>query len=124
MRPGTHVSAERKENAINRKQRDNPQRETLAASATKRMSVLPRPLLGQVLGKVRVPEAAVLLEREPEDRAEITSVAVMEILAFSRMSKYNRDANSVQSACSGTKRLTVSPTRSRRKVVEKVLLPC
>ena len=35
----------------------------------------------------------------------------------------NRDANSVKSACSGTKRLTVSLTNDRKRMVEKVLLP-
>ena len=37
--------------------------------------------------------------------------------------KKNRDANSSKSACSGTPRLTASPTKSRRKVVEKDRLP-
>ena len=45
------------------------------------------------------------------------------ILPHVNTTKHNRDANSVKSAYSGTRRLTVSSlTRSRRKVVVKDLL--
>ena len=44
------------------------------------------------------------------------------ILPTVNITKHNRDANSVKGAHSGTERLTFSPTRSRRKVVAKVLL--
>ena len=42
---------------------------------------------------------------------------------MSKLQNSTRDANSAISACAVTKRLTVSPTRRRRKVVEKDLLP-
>ena len=67
----------------------------------------------------------------PEDRAKTTSVEILRIthvifgiLPNVNITKHNRDANSMTSVYSGTKRLTVSPTRSRRKVVVKVLLLC
>ena len=47
---------------------------------------------------------------------------VLGILPYVNITKHNRDANSVKHASFGTKRSTISPTRSRRKVVVKVLL--
>ena len=58
-----------------------------------------------------LPEAVVPLEREPEDRAEITEMesvrlrhVVIGILPYVNITKHNRDANSAKSACSGQRR--------------------
>ena len=61
-----------------------------------------------------------------KDRARITSKEIVrirrltaDILPYVKITTLNRDANSAISACSGTRRLTVSPAQSRRKVVGK-----
>ena len=84
----------------------------------------------EVLRKGNLPEAVVFLERDIKDRAEITSVktvrichVIIDILPYVKITKVVRDANLAQSAYSCTKRLTVSPTRSRRKVVVMDLVP-
>ena len=82
------------------------------------------------LRKESLPEALVLHERDIKDRAEITSMetvrirrVIVGILLHVNITNKNWDANSSKSAYSSTLRLTVSPTKSRRKVVEKDLLP-
>ena len=81
-----------KENAINGKQKDRVQREMLAVSATMKISVekqhsrsSPAPLLqtqndgkGSLKG-YSLSEVVVLLERDPEDRAEFTSLEIVRI---------------------------------------------
>ena len=82
---------------------------------------------GEVLSK-GISEAVVLLERDLEDRAKTTFVEIVRIrdvilgiLPNVNITKHIRDAILVKSAYSGTIRLTVSLTRSRRKVAVKVL---
>ena len=84
----------------------------------------------EVLRKGNLLEAVVLLEREIKDRAEITFMetvrirhVIIGILPYVKITKLNLDASSVTSSCLGTKRMAVSPTQSRRQLVEKVLLP-
>ena len=120
-----------KEKAINGMRKDSAPRETLAGSATMRRSVQKqhnRPLLlqnrrlnatGTFLWKGKLSEAAVFPERDLEDRAKATSVEIVRIshVIFGIFPNVNvtiqkRDANSVASAHSGTKRLTVRLTRS------------
>ena len=83
-----------------------------------------------VLRKGNLPEAAVLLETDIKDRAEITSRktvrtrhVVTGTLLYVKITDPNWDANSGKSVSSSTLRLTVSPAKSRRKVVEKDRLP-
>ena len=100
---------------------------------TQSFSLAPRPQTqndaGKVLRKRNLPEDVVLLEREIKDRAETTladtvrtSHVIIGILQCVKVTNQNRDANSVKSACSATMRLTVSLTRSRKRMEEKVLL--
>ena len=78
-----------KENAFNGKQKDSAQREMFAVSDTTRISVekqLNRLLLlqnrrlkamGKILGKGKLSKAAVLLERDLEDRAKTIPVELV-----------------------------------------------
>ena len=79
--------------------------------------------------KGSLPEAVVFLGGEIKKRADITKEETVRIrhvtsgiLPFVKITNLDRDANSAGRAYSSTKRLTVSPTTSRRKVVEKDLL--
>ena len=72
-------------------------------------------------------EAPVLVgSRRPCKDTSLENVRVRHvfdgILPNVNITKHNRDAKSAASVYSGTMRLTVSPTRSRRKAVVKVLL--
>ena len=74
-------------------------------------------------------EVTVRLKREINNHEDSTSKetvpichVIFGILPNVNITKHIRDANSVKSAYSGTLRLTVSLTESRRKVVEKDLL--
>ena len=106
-----------KKNAINGKQKDIVQKEMLAVSATMRIGVEKkhnRPLLLQnrrhrttkkLFERESLPEAAALLEGDPEYRAETTSAECVRIrpVIFGirpnvNITKRNRDANSVKSA--------------------------
>ena len=130
------------QDAINGKQEDSVQKEMLAVSATTMVSVerkRNRPLLRQGrrnqmtekdLRKEMLPEAVVLQDRNIKKRADFTLKetarirrVIIGILPYVKITKLNRDANSAISAYSGTLRLTVSPAKSRRKVVENDLLP-
>ena len=66
-------------------------------------------------------EAAVLLNITLEETRRIRRV-ITGILPHVKVTNLIRDANSAKSVFSGTSKLTISPAKSRRKVVEKVLL--
>ena len=75
-------------------------------------------------------EAVVFKEGKIKGRADTTSNEIVRIrhviigiLPFVKITILKRDANSAESAYSGTLRLTVSPTKAEEKVVEKDLLP-
>ena len=79
--------------------------------------------------KESLPEAVVLHEGDIEKRADSTLKetvrnhhVIIRILPFVSTTKLNRDANLAKSAYSGTLRLTVSQTKSRKIMVVKVLL--
>ena len=83
------------------------------------------------LRKEKFPGEALPLERKVKDRARIAWKEIVRIRRVIigirpcvKMTKKTRDADSAKSASLGTERLAVSPTRSRRQVVEKVRLPC
>ena len=82
-------------------------------------------MIEKVLRTGNLREAAVLLERDIKARAEITSLeterirhVILGILEYVKITNHNRDASSMRGACSGTKRLIVSLTRSRKRIVE------
>ena len=84
----------------------------------------------EALRKGSLPEAPVLLEGKLKKRADITFKetvrirrVIVGILPSVQITSLNRDAKSTKSAYSSTLRLTVSPAKSRSKVVEKDLLP-
>ena len=129
------------ENAVSVRPKDSAQREMLAVSATMKMSLekqhnrlfLPKTANSRrrekFFEKGIFSEAAVLLERNLEEREKTTSVEIVRIrhvilgiLPNVNVTKHNRDVNSVISASSCTKRLAVIPTRNQRKQVIKVLL--
>ena len=75
-------------------------------------------------------EAVVLQEGNIKERAEIASKetvrirrVIIGILPSVKITNQKRDANSAKSANPGTERVTASPARSPRRVVEKDLLP-
>ena len=81
--------------------------------------------------KKSLSEVGVPLGRDLEERAKTTSVGestnprvITGIFPCVKITNQNRDTNSAQSAYSGTKRLTVSLTKDRKRMVGKVLLPC
>ena len=102
--------------------------------ATRSPSLAPKPQTqsdGKILWSGSLSEAVVLLERDIKDCAETVSVEVARIrhvmigiLPYGRIASQKRDAYSAKFACSGTKSLTVSLTKSRKRMVEKVLLLC
>ena len=122
--------------------RDSVQKEMLAVSATTTTGVRRghnRPLLLQDrrhkmteedLRKEVPPEAVVLEEGKIEKVQKITSKETAQIRRVPigifpcvKTTNLNRDAKSAKNAYSGTLRLTVRPTKSPRKVVEKDRLP-
>ena len=74
--------------------------------------------------KESFPEAVVLLERETQKRADVTLKETVRIRhGITGILPWVKIANSAKSAYSRRTRLTVSPAKSRRKEVEKVLFP-
>ena len=133
----------RTENAINGKHEGSAQKETLGVSAMMRTNVenrRARPLLlpirrrkaiGKIIRKKSLSEVRVRPGRNLEDRAMTTLAGyvrtirvIIGIHPCVRITTQDRDADSVKSSLfSCTESLTVSVTKDRKRMVEKVLLP-
>ena len=122
-----NVSVEWKSGECRGKQTYSVQKEKLAASATtapQSSSLAPRPQTqsdGKTFRNGSLPEAVSCFSGRTHQRACINVISGT--LSYVKITDLNRDANLARSASPSTKRLTGSLTRSRRKVVEKDLLP-